>query len=354
MREDAEQCVEKGKVELNGRALRVDWAGAKVSSTNLSLMQTNQSSQPKPGEESPLKASKPAKRVNVVSKPKIHDANAIRTITVAGLPDGIDSKVLWKKVRKYEGAESVIFPAIREEDGTEDPTTAHVLFITTALAQQAVERLNAHIFKGSVLGVTLKKRLDKRPNGSSRLIVRNLPWNITESDLRTLFLPYGVIFSVKIPVEAPNDQDTRSNRKPKAKGFAFVWMLTKVDAEKALEGTNGKIVNERPIAVDWALSKDKWEGTKEQLQTKDEELSDAQSDSSSGDEDGSDQSDEGLGVHTDDDTSMQSAADDQDDTDEDEDRGNPSRPELPAPEAGTTLFIRNVPWEATEDEMRQL
>jgi RNA recognition motif-containing protein len=30
MKEDAAACVEKGKVEMNGRNLRVSWAGAKV------------------------------------------------------------------------------------------------------------------------------------------------------------------------------------------------------------------------------------------------------------------------------------------------------------------------------------
>jgi nucleolar protein 4 len=275
--------------------------------------------------------------------------NAVRTITITGLADSVDSKAIWKKVRKQDGAESVIFPAPHDEDGSEDPTKAHVLFSTTAQAQKAVERLNAHVFKGSVLGVTLKKRLDKRPNGSSRLIVRNLPWNITESDLRALFLPYGVVYSVDIPFDSPAAEDEERVRKPKAKGFAFVWMLTKADAEKALEGANGKIVNTRPIAVDWALSKDKWESAKELTQMKDEDGSRPPSDSGSSTDDDSDRSEGGLGVHSD--VTMNS---EDDDDEEDEDRGDPTKPELPPPEAGTTLFIRNVPWEATEDDMRQL
>jgi nucleolar protein 4 len=276
--------------------------------------------------------------------------NAVRTITITGLANSVGSKAIWKKVRKQDGAEYVIFPAPHDEDGSEDPTKAHVLFSTTAQAQKAVERLNAHVFKGSVLGVTLNKRLDKRPNGSSRLIVRNLPWNITESDLRALFLPYGVVYSVNIPFDSPAAEDEQRVRKPKAKGFAFVWMLTKADAEKALEGANGKIVNTRPIAVDWALSKDKWESTKELTEVKEEDGSGPPSDGgSSTDEDDSDQSEGGLGVHSD---VTLNSGDEEDE--EDEDRGNPTKPELPPPEAGTTLFIRNVPWEATEDDMRQL
>jgi nucleolar protein 4 len=38
------------------------------------------------------------------------DPLAIRTIVISGLPKTIDSKSLWKKLRKYEGAEKVTWP----------------------------------------------------------------------------------------------------------------------------------------------------------------------------------------------------------------------------------------------------
>ncbi|KAJ7849049.1 hypothetical protein B0H14DRAFT_2765972 [Mycena olivaceomarginata] len=45
--------------------------------------------------------------------------------------------------------------------GREDnPGTAHVLFTSPIDAQTAVGKLHAHVFKGSLLSVTLKKRLD--------------------------------------------------------------------------------------------------------------------------------------------------------------------------------------------------
>ena len=40
------------------------------------------------------------------------------------------------------------------------PRLAHVLFSSSSLAQNAVDKLHAHVFKGSLLSVTLKKRLD--------------------------------------------------------------------------------------------------------------------------------------------------------------------------------------------------
>ena len=36
----------------------------------------------------------------------------------------------------------------------------------------------------------------------------------------------------------------------------------------------------------------------------------------------------------------------------DEEDDKPAKPQLPPPETGTTLFVRNVPFEATEDELR--
>ena len=51
-----------------------------------------------------------------------HDPLAIRTIIVSGLPSNIDSKALWKKIRKYEGAEKVDWP-IKGDSGDDDPST---------------------------------------------------------------------------------------------------------------------------------------------------------------------------------------------------------------------------------------
>lgn len=392
-----------------------------------------------------------------------HDPVAIRTVVISGLPQALDAKQLWKKVRKYEGAEKVEWPH-KLEDTTEDPSVgtpssfffilfpqsirplAHVLFSTPAAANNAVTKLHAHVFKGSLLSVTLKKRLENlakpanaikskikptegdskapavlAPSHASRLIVRNLPFNITEQDLRAVFLPYGPIYQIHIPTVEVSAGEVKSEDeggvakgKPqtRAKGFAFVWMLSKKDAERAIEGCNGKLVragtaeaivsdkqkkkkqkrlekklkeagkikeedvgaddegggeedgeedekkaSERVIAVDWALSKDKWEEEKakiEQQTGEDIEMADAGSDDE-GDEDEEDEGEsedeeENIGVHTEEDEHSASSGDESDE----DDREEPVKPQLPPPEVGTTLFIRNVPFNATEDELRTL
>ena len=130
---------------------------------------------------------------------------------ISGLPSSIDQKTLWKKVRKYEGAESV--QLMEGEKGVGEnkyltlvhtnlttilaTPTAHALFSNPAVASRAVEKLHAHVFKGAILSVTLKKRLETlakvpakekptdgkgsnpTPNRASRLIIRNLPWDVS-------------------------------------------------------------------------------------------------------------------------------------------------------------------------------
>lgn len=74
---------------------------------------------------------------------------------------------------------------------------AHAVFKNPAAAARAVEKLHAHVFKGAILSVTLKKRIETlakapkegrasltAPTRASRLIVRNLPWNVSRAPLR--------------------------------------------------------------------------------------------------------------------------------------------------------------------------
>jgi nucleolar protein 4 len=288
----------------------------------------------------------------------------------------------------------------------------------------AVNKLHAHVFKGCLLSVTLKKRLDTlskptpskpsetategqkptiiAPGHGSRLIVRNLPFEATEQDLRAVFLPYGPIYSIHIP-KADQDGDGEG-KKDRTKGFAFVWMLSKKDAEKAIEGCNGIVVRagtadsmvsdkqkkkkqrreekrlkaaargegagdeaeelvdykratERTIAVDWALSKDKWKEEKAKIEevAEDVDMEDASSSEASAqdtDQDSADSDDEGeLGVH---DEGGDSDEDEDNVESDDDDMEEPVKPTLPPPETGTTLFVRNVPFQATEDELRTL
>lgn len=336
------------------------------------------------------------------------DPLAIRTVFISGLPADITKQVLWKKVRKVAGAEDV---EILEDatSGLHQPLLfayhdrlthdiAKALFDSPASASAAVSKLHAHVYKGAMLSAVLKKRADasiavtsakpKAASRASRLIVRNLPWDAGEQDLRALFLPFGPIHSVHVPSEVETGR---------GRGFAFVWMLSKADAAKALEGVNGTKVRgglaaritedkqkrkkdarlerkkeggegegveeeaaakERVVAVDWALSKDRWQEEKTKLDKEggqDAEMDEASGSgsSASSDEDDEDRED-GLGVDDDEASDQDAGSDDEDDEDGRDDDDAPIKPLLPQTDVGTTLFVRNVPYEASEDDLRQL
>lgn len=83
-----------------------------------------------------------------------------------------------------------------------------------------------------------------------RLIVRNLPWSIkTGDDLALLFRSYGKVKHAVVPHKGPRVQY----------GFGIVVLRGKKNAEKAIAGVNGKEVDGRTLAVDWAVDKDTWE-----------------------------------------------------------------------------------------------
>ena len=91
-----------------------------------------------------------------------------------------------------------------------------------------------------------------------RVVVRNLPFQATDGDLREAFSKAGFIWEISIP----------KNAEGKSRGFAFVGFTCKAHAEKAISLVNASKVSGRPVAVDWAISKREFE-------TKDPEKKDA-------------------------------------------------------------------------------
>ena len=79
-----------------------------------------------------------------------------------------------------------------------------------------------------------------------KLYVGNLSYDLKEEDLRQQFSEYGAVESVTIITD-------RDSGRPK--GFAFVEMPTKSEAEAAISGLNGKMIDERTIVVNEARPK---------------------------------------------------------------------------------------------------
>ncbi|MGP8079180.1 MAG: RNA recognition motif domain-containing protein [Dehalococcoidales bacterium] len=76
-----------------------------------------------------------------------------------------------------------------------------------------------------------------------RIYVGNLSYDTTEDELRKDFSAFGEVASVSVVT------DRYSGR---SKGFAFVEMNNKAEADAAIAGLNGKAVKERTLVVNEA------------------------------------------------------------------------------------------------------
>ncbi len=72
------------------------------------------------------------------------------------------------------------------------------------------------------------------------IYVGNLSYEVTEEDLQQAFEAFGEVESVKI---------IKDRFSGESKGFGFVEMPTKGEAESAIEGLNGKELKGRDLKV---------------------------------------------------------------------------------------------------------
>lgn len=76
-----------------------------------------------------------------------------------------------------------------------------------------------------------------------RLYVGNLSYETSEEDLRKSFAEFGTVESVSVVTDKYTG---------KSKGFAFVEMGSREEAQTAMSGLNGKQLGERTLNVDEA------------------------------------------------------------------------------------------------------
>ncbi len=83
-----------------------------------------------------------------------------------------------------------------------------------------------------------------------KLYVGNLPWTISEDDLKEFFGSFGSVASVAIIT----DRDTGRSR-----GFGFVEMED-ADADRAIQEANGKELGGRSLRIDEAQERSRGSG----------------------------------------------------------------------------------------------
>jgi cold-inducible RNA-binding protein len=85
---------------------------------------------------------------------------------------------------------------------------------------------------------------------STRLYVGNISFKVSEDDVRELFSQAGEVVSVKLITDAATGR---------LRGFGFVEMASKEDAQKAISMLNGKTLMERNIVVNEAKPQERRE-----------------------------------------------------------------------------------------------
>ncbi|NQS90367.1 RNA-binding protein, partial [Patescibacteria group bacterium] len=78
---------------------------------------------------------------------------------------------------------------------------------------------------------------------NKKLYVGNLPYKVTEDDLKDLFKEFETVTEINLIT----DQATGRSR-----GFGFVEFSSGEDADKAIESLNGKMFQDREIVVNEA------------------------------------------------------------------------------------------------------
>jgi cold-inducible RNA-binding protein len=78
---------------------------------------------------------------------------------------------------------------------------------------------------------------------SSKLFVGNLSFNTTENDLNTAFAAFGTVTETNLMMD-------RETGRPR--GFGFITMSSAEEAQKAIEGLNGKDMDGRALTVNVA------------------------------------------------------------------------------------------------------
>ncbi|EEP80769.1 conserved hypothetical protein [Uncinocarpus reesii 1704] len=321
-------------------------------------------SEPQPLQDTPN--DEPAEKVaQSTSKKAVR-----RTLFVRSLPASATTESLTEYF-------SQSYP-IKHATAVADPQTKQckgygfVTFTDVEDAQRALEELNGSIFDGRKIVIEVaeprRREIDEKVGKSvpsaeatkvkeereqrrkdaqpPKLIVRNLPWSVKEPEqLAVLFRSYGKVKHADIPRKG-----TRHS------GFGFIVMRGKKNAEKAIEGVNGKELDGRTLAVDWAVDKEVWQNLHQSTDDSEQKIAEDEAADNegmgSGVEDGSEGSDEADEIVSDVDAAMEhvdisgsESEEDEEEEDEEDDEGEEDD------RNASTIFIRNLPFGATDETL---
>ncbi|XP_031619933.1 RNA-binding protein 28 [Contarinia nasturtii] len=235
--------------------------------------------------------------------------------------------------------EDMDFETVPKENFGNDPTKAKKKFVHPK--KTADER---------------KSEKEKRKLRKARVILRNLPFKISESDLSKEFSKYGPIKECNI----------LKREDGKLVGCAFIQYDKVNHAAKAIHHANGKDLFGRPVIIDFAVNRKKFvqhirqqKELNNQVKVKNEddtesmEIKQESEDENSANESEDNNDDE----HSEEEASEGGEPDDDNENDDDEEEEDVKDEKKPIHQKsndvaeGCTVFIKNIPFECTNDDL---
>lgn len=137
-------------------------------------------------------------------------------------------------------------------------------FKTKAGAQRGLRALEGFEVDGKVLEAKLAQRgaeeiAEPKKGGelvgktkSTKLLVKNVPFEASRSELRELFSAYGSLKSLRLPTKSV--LTTTGNKS--TRGFAFLEFTTHAEAERAMEALKHTHLLGRHLVIEWAKEGD--------------------------------------------------------------------------------------------------
>ncbi|OLN84359.1 Multiple RNA-binding domain-containing protein 1 [Colletotrichum chlorophyti] len=130
-----------------------------------------------------------------------------------------------------------------------------VVFKTKEQAQAALKSMDGFVLEGHTLAVKAshkgqdaaeeRRREDKARKAAgqrTKIVIKNLPFEATKKDIRTLFGTYGQLRAVRLPKKFGNS----------TRGFAFAEFVTPREAENALNALRDTHLLGRRLVLDYA------------------------------------------------------------------------------------------------------
>ncbi|XP_034477844.1 RNA-binding protein 28 [Drosophila innubila] len=243
------------------------------------------------------------------------------------------------------------------------------LLDTEPASTENVEENKPHKRRNPFNTQRLKEEKERRQKKRARLIVRNISYKSTDDALRQHFGQWGTLEDVHILKRGDG----------KLVGCAFVQYETINQATKAIMQANGKELLGRKVFVDWALGKDEYAAKnpkndepadkKPKLVVKEETDEDQNAAEIEGEED--DEEENGKESEAESDAEYDNGEDEEGDDDgEDEDEEDEDKKDVKSKldlenvkrekhisndvQQGCTVFIKNVPFDAEDEDLRKV